>query len=1185
MTATLDTTNLSLADSEQLREKGRSLLRQGQALAALEPLLLASAFLQGVPAHHRSLAECHAEIGDALLQTSRSHEALAHLQEALRLFDELEGAELDRARCLHRIGQAEWGLSHYAAALALHEQALTMLRALPDTARDQAACHMNLGVVRSLLGLREEAISEHQAALLLLQVVPGTEVDQAKCHANIGSCLREMQRPAEGLAEQEMALSLLRDLPHTERLQAQCYARIGSAQGEMGRYEDTITSLERALSLLRRVPGSESSQAFNHANLGTALMFLGRHAEAIRKHSQALALYRSIAGSNREQARCFIVIARNLIRLSRHKEAISHLETALALLVPIHGTEREQAGCTQSIGQVLVELGQSAEALGKFSDALALLEKIGAPALDRAMCHRLSGEALLRDGQFAAAVERFEQALTLYQPEQGQELWQAHHGLGQAREALGDAAGALSAYLTAAEFLEGLRDDIATRANKMAFFQDKAAVYGRLIALLLDGGIADPVAVDGRLARWGERAEEIALGLAETAKARALSDLLQERNQITGAPPEWIAEERRLTEQLSHLSSQLQALGRNSGDPGLALREQIRTIELERDILEVRIKRASPRAALPTPLQTVAEIQALLDPGTALLEYALLPPTRAKTTDDEGRSGGLDPLRGYPVGRSGAQVFRRSRDERPPTGGPTRLEAEGVPASAWGDHRPPTTGESPPNRTPERPNTQCLTPNTQRPTPNAPSVTHIVLWIVTGDAVRVFRIALPATGAATELGTMAFRLRQRAQQLTLEERIRLYHHDMVTRAKRTGALFVRDHQKAGKVLADTVLPPEAREYLAERGIGQIAVVPDGILHHVPFPALILERDPEREGTPRYELCRFLIHDFAVVCLPSATTLAALRQAARERRARGPDRRRSLLAFADPVFSPRDPRWGVTGHGSRFTGPETAAAELGTRDPRPATLDEAEEVEVRDRDGGRLRATADEVRAVAGLFPDAEICVGLDATKERLRALPLTDFRYLIFATHASVDEENPMLSSIRLTATEEDNGLLQAQEIFALELDAEMVTLSACRSGLGRLASGEGIVGLSTAFFTAGARSLLTSLWEVGDPTTALLVQRLYTHLRDGNLSPARALRRAQLEMIGFARESGEEGERERGREGEREGQSGGTPSLLHSLAPSLPRSLPLSRGDSLAHPYYWAFTLMGDWADWPPAA
>jgi CHAT domain-containing protein len=167
-------------------------------------------------------------------------------------------------------------------------------------------------------------------------------------------------------------------------------------------------------------------------------------------------------------------------------------------------------------------------------------------------------------------------------------------------------------------------------------------------------------------------------------------------------------------------------------------------------------------------------------------------------------------------------------------------------------------------------------------------------------------------------------------------------------------------------------------------------------------------------------------------------------------------------------------------------------------------------------------------------------MGSDATKERLRSLPLAEFRYLIFATHAHVDEEHPMLSCIRLTATERESGFLQAQEIFGLTLDADMVTLSACRSGLGRLACGEGIVGLSTAFFSAGASSLVTSLWKVLDEPTALLVQRVHAHLHGGGVTRAEALRRAQLEMIG---------------------------------------------GTKYSHPFFWAFTLMGDWGSPTPGA
>jgi CHAT domain-containing protein len=421
---------------------------------------------------------------------------------------------------------------------------------------------------------------------------------------------------------------------------------------------------------------------------------------------------------------------------------------------------------------------------------------------------------------------------------------------------------------------------------------------------------------------------------------------------------------------------------------------------------------------------------------------------------------------------------------------------------------------------------------------------------------------------------MVRRLRLQPGRLTLEERVRLYRYPMERRLKTDGRLGVREHQRAGRLLADLLLPPEAREYLARAGVRQLAIVPDGVLHHVPFAAMILREDPETAAPPRYEACRYLVHDYAIACIPSAMALAALRRAAAERRARGPDRRRSVLAFADPVFTASDPRWASPAADVSPAGEDAGDGCLAAQSPHGCLAAQSPHGCLDER---RLPATAGEARAVAALFPDyvvyktpekerpadetlvhssespslcgesppspaqSEVYLGLAATKERLRSIKLGEFRYLILATHAHVDEENPMRSYVRLTATSRESGFLPAQEIFGLELDAEMVTLSACESGLGRLARGEGIVGLSTAFFSAGARSLLTSLWKVLDEPTASLVERLHAHLRSGDLSRAEALRRAQLEMI----------------------------------AASPPH----------AHPFFWAFTLMGDWVPHPRAA
>jgi CHAT domain-containing protein len=100
------------------------------------------------------------------------------------------------------------------------------------------------------------------------------------------------------------------------------------------------------------------------------------------------------------------------------------------------------------------------------------------------------------------------------------------------------------------------------------------------------------------------------------------------------------------------------------------------------------------------------------------------------------------------------------------------------------------------------------------------------------------------------------------------------------------------------------------------------------------------------------------------------------------------------------------------------------------------------------------------------------------------------------------------------------NGLLQAWEIFEqMRLDADLVTLSACETGLGKELGGEGLVGLTRAFQYAGARTVLASLWSVGDDSTADLMTRFYGHLKSGK-SKDEALRASQLEMIRARRSS-----------------------------------------------------------------
>jgi len=122
---------------------------------------------------------------------------------------------------------------------------------------------------------------------------------------------------------------------------------------------------------------------------------------------------------------------------------------------------------------------------------------------------------------------------------------------------------------------------------------------------------------------------------------------------------------------------------------------------------------------------------------------------------------------------------------------------------------------------------------------------------------------------------------------------------------------------------------------------------------------------------------------------------------------------------------------------------------------------------------------------------------------------LRTYPYLHFATHGVLDDQRPMRSALILAqdrvpdpleaarkGTDSSRGRLTAERILRTwKLDAELVTLSACESGLGRYAGGEGYLGFSQALFVAGARSLVVSLWPVDDTATALLMTRFYENL------------------------------------------------------------------------------------------
>jgi CHAT domain-containing protein/tetratricopeptide (TPR) repeat protein len=280
-------------------------------------------------------------------------------------------------------------------------------------------------------------------------------------------------------------------------------------------------------------------------------------------------------------------------------------------------------------------------------------------------------------------------------------------------------------------------------------------------------------------------------------------------------------------------------------------------------------------------------------------------------------------------------------------------------------------------------------------------------------------------------------------------------------------------QAAARRLYDLLVrPAEARIAKAER----IFVSADGPLHTLPFAAL-------RRGNS------YLVEWKPVYSALSATVYAELARSRPPRREPGEER---LIAFGDPLYPPLKP---------------DAAA-----DP------EVREAVRRGLDLKRLPLSGREVKSIAALFPKAQVYLGREATEEKAKSLG-PESNLVHFACHGLLDERFPLNSALALTLPERkaegrDNGLLQAWEIFeSVRLDADLVTLSACDTALGREMAGEGLVGLTRAFQYAGARSVVATLWGVADLSTARFMESFYGHLRAGKTKDE-ALRAAQIDQI-----------------------------------------------------------------------
>jgi CHAT domain-containing protein len=276
----------------------------------------------------------------------------------------------------------------------------------------------------------------------------------------------------------------------------------------------------------------------------------------------------------------------------------------------------------------------------------------------------------------------------------------------------------------------------------------------------------------------------------------------------------------------------------------------------------------------------------------------------------------------------------------------------------------------------------------------------------------------------------------------------------------------------GRQLGAALLQPIVRA-LPEQ-ITRLQISPDGELFRVPFDALRLADD------------RYAVERFAISIVPSATAGRMLREMPAASKAK------RLVALGDPDF--------------------------GRRAQKPSrTLDEGVRSSDETRFGGvtlaRLRQSAAEAERVGQYGATSVVWTRSDASETAVRAADWSTVGIVHFATHALIDGEGQARTALALTPGGVDDGFLTTSEIAALRFNGSLVVLSACQSLGGQILGGEGLRGLASPLFEAGARAIVVTHWSIGDRSVLPFVDRFYASMASGR-TVGDALRQTKLAAI-----------------------------------------------------------------------
>jgi CHAT domain-containing protein/tetratricopeptide (TPR) repeat protein len=836
---------------------------------------------------------------------------------------------------------------------------------------------------------------------------------------------------------------------------------IGEVYRSLGEMQKALEKYNEALPIFQAV-GDRRWEAFTLNGIGVAYLSLGETQKALEKFNEALLILRAL-GDRSEEAATLTNVGAAHLSMGETQKALEKFNESLLIRRAV-GDRGGEAITLNNIGRVYWSLGEAQKALEKFNEALPLRRTVGDRSGEATTLHNI-GAVYWSLGETQKALEKYNEALPLRRAVGDRRREAATlHNIGDVYWSLGETQKALEKYNEALPILQAVGD----RSGEASTLHNIGAVYRSLgeaqkalekynEALLLRRAVGD---------RNGEA--DTLLGIARVEQKRG--NLTQARQTVEQAIS--------LVESLrTNIASQeLRA-------SYLASRQEF--FETYIDML-MQMHKQNPAAAFDALALAVSERAR----ARSLLE--LLKEARADIR--QGVEGSLlereRSLQQRLNARAAAQVSLLNRKHTPEQAEATAKEIAALTAE-YEDLQAQIRARSPRYAALTQPEPLGLTEIQQQALDEdtllleyALGEKRSYLWLVSRRSID------------------SYELPPRAEVEAAARRV----YELLTARPKRGAPPDPQFIAQAKTLSRMLLGPVASRLGGKR----LVVVAPGALSYLPFTALPAPEDKSRPAGD-YEP---LIAKHEVVTIPSASVLSIIRRemAGRQRAAK------SVAVLADPVFEVSDPRLTSAKNGNSSGEPLAAPA----ADAEYSELTRAiRTMNFSDARAGftRLAFSRQEAESIIALTPRGTGFKAIDfsASRDLAMSRQLRQYRILHFATHGLLNSERPELSGLVFSLIDREgksqDGFLRLHEIYNLQLNADLVVLSACETGLGKEIKGEGLIGLTRGFMYSGAPRVVASLWNVDDLATSELMKLFYQRMLKDGLPAGAALRAAQLEL------------------------------------------------------------------------